>query len=93
MSFEALIVSGTPTARDALDSGTVQSNAVREYVAAAAALATRRAYQGDLRDFTMWGGTVPCDPAMVAEYMACRAQVHRPQTIARRLVGIIAPAL
>ena len=74
--------------RGALDPSAVQSIAVHGYVVAAAAMATRRAYQGDLNDFTMWGGAVPCDPAMVAEYMAYRAQVHRPQTIARRLVGI-----
>ena len=61
---------------------------VIEYVAAAIAPATRRAYQGDLKDFILWGGCVPCAPAVLAEYIANRAHAHSPFTIARRIVGI-----
>ena len=61
---------------------------VIEYVAAAIAPATRRAYQGDLKDFILWGGCVPCAPPALAEYIANRAHIHSPFTITRRMVGI-----
>ena len=61
---------------------------VKEYIAAAIAPATRRAYQGDLKDFLAWGGRVPCTPAVLAEYIASRGHTHSPITIARRIVGI-----
>jgi integrase len=71
-----------------LSSKTSLSPEVIEYVAAAIASATRRAYQGDLKDFILWGGCVPCTPGTVAEYIANRARIHSPFTIARRIVGI-----
>jgi integrase len=58
------------------------------YLSAAIADNTRRAYQGDLRDFLNWGGTVPCSPDALAGYIAARAEVHSPHTISRRVVGI-----
>ena len=58
------------------------------FVAAAVAPATRRAYQGDLADFLLWGGQVPSHPRAVAEYIAARASIHSAATIARRLIGI-----
>lgn len=61
---------------------------VTKYVAAAISPATRRAYQGDLKDFFSWGGCVPCTPTALAEYIAGRARIHSPFTIARRIVGI-----
>ena len=61
---------------------------VMGYVAAAIAPSTRRAYQGDLRDFFLCGGSVPCSPVVIAEYIALRAATHSPFTIARRIVGI-----
>ena len=64
-------------------SETSLSPEVKEYVAAAIAPATRRAYQGDLKDFFSWGGCVPCTPSALAEYIANRAQTHSPFTIAR----------
>ena len=59
-----------------------------EYIAASIAPATRRAYQSDLRDFLTWGGIIPCDPEMLAQYLADRAQSHSPHTIGRRVVAI-----
>lgn len=61
---------------------------VREYVAAALADNSRRAYQGDLQEFLLWGGLVPCTPEMLARYIADRAGIHSPHTITRRVVGI-----
>ena len=64
------------------------SESVSSFLAAAIAPATRKAYQGDLRDFILWGGAVPCGATAVAEYVADRASIHSPHTIARRLVSI-----
>lgn len=61
---------------------------VRDYVAAALAENSRRAYQGDLLDFLKWGGTVPCSPERLAEYISDRAAIHSPHTITRRITGI-----
>lgn len=61
---------------------------VSEYIAAALADNTRRAYQGDLADFFRWGGTVPCMPEVLATYIADRAETLSPHTITRRVVGI-----
>ena len=77
-----------PVLVDALHLKTLLSQEVIEYVAAAIAPATRKAYQGDLKDFILWGGCVPCAPAALAEYIANRAHAHSPFTIARRIVGI-----
>ena len=67
---------------------TLLSLEVKEYIAAAIAPATRRAYQGDLKDFLSWGGYIPCTPGSVAEYIVNRARIQSPFTIARRIVGI-----
>ncbi|CAG4883726.1 Integrase/recombinase xerD homolog [Georgfuchsia toluolica] len=61
---------------------------VSAYITAALADNSRRAYQGDLQDFLLWGGQVPCSPEMLAQYIAERAGVHSPHTITRRVVGI-----
>lgn len=62
--------------------------AVASYISAALADNTRRAYQGDLADFLRFGGSVPCSPEMLAEYIAVRAESLSPHTITRRVVGI-----
>lgn len=64
------------------------SPAVCELLAASVAESTRRAYQGDLKDFLLWGGSIPCQPEMLAEYISNRAELHSPITIGRRVVGI-----
>lgn len=64
------------------------SAAVAKYVSAALADNTRLAYQGDLADFIAFGGRIPCGPEQLAHYIANRAQIHSPYTIARRVVGI-----
>ncbi|MEO7888265.1 MAG: site-specific integrase, partial [Polaromonas sp.] len=43
---------------------------------------------GDLKDFLLWGGAVPCSSQMLVEYIVNRAKYHSAATIARRLVGI-----
>lgn len=61
---------------------------VTQFINAAIADNTRRAYQQDLRDFFQWGGTVPCEPELLATYIAARAETHSTYTIIRRVVGI-----
>ena len=58
------------------------------FASASISASTRRAYQGDLEDFLIWGGGIPSSPFKLAEYVAERAAVHSPITISRRLVGI-----
>lgn len=61
---------------------------IGDYLSAAIADNTRRAYRGDLIDFLSWGGVVPCSPEVLAAYIAARAETHSPHTITRRVVGI-----
>src|ERR1035437_1048853 len=61
---------------------------IGDYLSAAIADNTRRAYRGDLTDFLSWGGVVPCSPEVLAAYIAARAETHSPHTITRRVVGI-----
>lgn len=46
--------------------------AVAEYLLAARAPNTHRAYAFDLADFQAWGGAIPCSPDDVARYVAAR---------------------
>jgi len=64
------------------------SKEIGDYLSAAIADNTRRAYRGDLTDFLSWGGAVPCSPEILAAYIAARAETHSPHTITRRVVGI-----
>lgn len=66
----------------------VPNNLVTKYIHCAISDNTRLAYRGDLADFLAWGGSVPCTPRMLASYIACRAEIHSPHTISRRVVGI-----
>lgn len=61
---------------------------VSQFLSAAIADNTRRAYKQDLQDFLRWGGTVPCSPETMAAYIAERAEHLSPHTITRRVVGI-----
>lgn len=64
------------------------TSALARYIEAASSTATRRAYRGDLDDFLRWGGHVPCTQGNISAYIADRAQIHSPFTVARRVVGI-----
>lgn len=62
--------------------------ALQEYVTLALADNSRKAYQGDLDDFRKWGGSIPCTPEVLAEYIVDRADSLSPVTITRRVTGI-----
>ena len=61
---------------------------ILEFVAAATAPNTRRAYDGDLRHFLAWGACIPGTSEQVARYLADHAESLSMATLARRLAGI-----
>src|SRR5690348_4594364 len=61
---------------------------ILEFIAAATAENTRRAYQSDLRHFMGWGARIPATPDQVARYLADHAASLTMATLARRLAGI-----
>lgn len=58
------------------------------YLREAIAPNTRRAYLSDLRQFEAWGGTIPCSPETVANYLADNAGHLTIATLTRRLAAI-----
>ena len=61
---------------------------VREFVTAAIAPNTRRAYASDLEHFRAWGGSFPASPQQLANYLAAHAWMLSTATLARRLAAI-----
>jgi site-specific recombinase XerD len=66
----------------------VPATTVSEYVAAATAHNTRRAYRSDLDHFLAWGGSIPSSPEQIAAYLAGHAGTHKAATLKRRVVAI-----
>jgi integrase len=64
------------------------SDAVRAYVEAGIAPATRRAYKADLEHFRAWGGDIPTTETQLAAYLAEQATTLRVATLTRRLAAI-----
>jgi integrase len=61
---------------------------ILEFLQAATAPSTRRAYQCDLERFLAYGGNIPATAEQVARYLVDHAAVLSMATLARRLVGI-----
>jgi integrase len=61
---------------------------VLEFLAAATAPNTRRAYESDVRHFIARGGRIPATSEQVARFLAERAGSLSVATLARRLAGI-----
>jgi integrase len=61
---------------------------ILEFIAAATAESTRRAYRSDLQHFLASGGLLPATPEQVARYLADHAGSLSTATLARRVVGI-----
>jgi integrase len=61
---------------------------VSQYILAARAENTRRAYAADLRDFVAWGGHLPSTPDEIARYLARSAGRLQPVTLRRRLAAL-----
>jgi integrase len=64
------------------------SEAVRAYVEAGIAPATRRAYKADLEHFRDWGGDIPTTDIQLAAYLAQQATILKVATLTRRLAAI-----
>lgn len=62
--------------------------AVRTYVDAGIAPATRRAYRADLAHYLTWGGTLPSSEEQIAAYLSDQASVLKVATLGRRLAAI-----
>ena len=61
---------------------------VVEFIAAATASNTRRAYESDITHFLAWGGSIPAGPKVVAEYFAAHFNMLSMATLARRVIAI-----
>ena len=64
------------------------ADAVRAYVEAGIAPATRRAYKTDLEHFRAWGGSIPTTDLQLAAYLAEQATTLKIATLTRRLAAI-----
>lgn len=62
--------------------------AVRDFLTNSISASTRRAYGADIRQFKAWGGTIPCSPERIAEYLADLAETHAAATLNRRLASL-----
>ena len=63
-------------------------SSVRQYIDAALADNTLRAYSADLKHFIAWGGVIPATPEQVATYIAHHAKCLAYTTLSRRLIAI-----
>jgi integrase len=61
---------------------------VLRYVEAATSTNTVRAYDSDLAHFLAWGGTIPAEIRVLAQYVAVHGNTLSAATLARRLVAI-----
>jgi integrase len=61
---------------------------IRQFIAAAIAPNTQRAYASDIEHFRAWGGCVPAAPETIARYLADHAQILSTATLGRRLAAI-----
>lgn len=66
----------------------VITHSIADYISAATAESTRRAYQSDLRAFLAWGGCLPSSADAVATYLVAHATALSPVSLSRRLVAI-----
>ncbi len=82
-----LQLSNSPTC-NRLHAETSPDPLVAEYLLAARADNTNRAYDADLRHFRAWGGHLPSDPDEIVRYLAQHAGVLRPGTLYRRLAAL-----
>ncbi|BAW79644.1 integrase family protein [Candidatus Nitrosoglobus terrae] len=60
----------------------------QQYLEAATAENTRRAYQSAIRHFEQWGGYLPASANMVQAYLLAHAQTLNPRTLSLRLTAL-----
>lgn len=67
---------------------TTYTTNVAEYLQAALASSTQKAYLSDIKHFMRWGGVIPSSPEQVAEYLATQAKQLSIATLNRRVIAI-----
>lgn len=60
----------------------------QDYIHAATADNTRKAYQSDVRHFVNWGGLLPATPESIVKYLHQYAAILNSRTLHRRLTAI-----
>lgn len=61
---------------------------IESYLRSAVAENTSKAYKADLEHFYAWGGSIPCEPEIIAAYLAAHAGTLSVATLIRRLAAI-----
>ena len=64
------------------------SDGVRDLISNSLSPATKRAYRSDMAHYEAWGGVIPSNPEVIAEYLAGLAETHTVATITRRLASL-----
>jgi hypothetical protein len=85
---DVVIAKEIASAECAVTCKSAPSDAVRAYVEAGIAPATRRAYKADLEHFRAWGGDIPTTDIQLAAYLADQATALKAATLTRRLAAI-----
>jgi hypothetical protein len=88
MIADGVIAQQIASAKFAVTCKLEPSEAVRAYVEAGIAPATRRAYKADLDHFRAWGGGIPTTDIQLATYLADQATTLKAATLTRRLAAI-----
>src|SRR3569623_1127024 len=60
----------------------------QQFIAAATADNTRRTYRSAIRQFHVWGGALPCQPAAILRFLSVYAGELNPRTLALRMTAI-----
>ncbi len=64
------------------------TEALHQYVQAATAENTRKAYRSAIKQFERWGGRLPTDQDTLVRYLVARAETLNPRTLALHLTAI-----
>ena len=64
------------------------TNTIDELIHASLSDNSRIAYKSDLKHFLAWGGSIPCTPQVIVNYLAAHAAVLAVATLNRHLVSI-----
>lgn len=81
-------LASVPVLLDQAPENAVVPHSIADYISAATADSTRRAYQSDLRAFLAWGGCLPSSAEVVTSYLVALAPTLSPVSLNRRLVAI-----
>lgn len=66
----------------------IASTLTNPYIQLATSDNTRKAYQNDIAHYEKWGGRLPANPDIIAQYLQAYATVLNPRTLSRRLIAL-----